>query len=245
MSVTTRQASKSFADDLLSALSDDRIRQVFKELFTDIIKETVDNKFIQIDESIIKLNETITQQNKEICELKERENKLARKLNDLERYSRRNNLIISGLKTSSYAEAGAVGSTASTQASIKAVQDLCNRAFNINLELSDIAAAHRLPNRETNNGPAIPRTIIQFSNPKIRNDIYMAKRKLTESDGFKGIYISENLTELDNKLFSDARELKRKKLIKNTWTMNGQVYIKIGENDNPVRINNCLDLPHS
>ena len=52
-----------------------------------------------------------------------------------------------------------------------------------------------------------------------------------------GIYIQEDLTKENSFLFYQARKLKKKKIIVNTWTQEGEVYYKEKQDSTPKLLN--------
>ena len=152
------------------------------------------------------------------------------KINELAMYNRRDNVIISGLPLVNMAEAASApveGSHRSQSehsgSTEKAVIALFNEKMGVEITPSDISTAHRLPKRNRNEtGP--PAVTVRFSNRKARNKVYGARYKLKTN--LVLIFINEDFTKQSAKLFSETRKLVKAKKIYQTWTKNGNVFIK-------------------
>ena len=150
-----------------------------------------------------------------------------KRIDDLECYSRSENLIIKGLSESSAAER----STAATDlhsgvAALDTYQSVegtvitfFRETLNVDIVPTDISIAHRVKA-----GPkdSVRPVIVRFTNRKARNLVYYAKKSLKSTR----IFISEHLTKTSADLFFKARKLLREKKIHATWTQNGQVLVK-------------------
>ena len=167
-------------------------------------------------------------------------------MNDLEQYSRRENLVISGLHMiGSYASAANRRSTENNpdDGSDTSQQDKSIMAHNftnfvkqrlhIDMNVNDINDIHPLGKPITINGKSTRRLIVRFNNRIIRDNIYYERLQL----GRSGIYISEQLTEKNSELFYQARKLRKAGKFKNTWTSHGAIMVRLPdvvENGRPV-----------
>ena len=52
----------------------------------------------------------------------------------------------------------------------------------------------------------------------------------------KNVFINEDLTRAKQEILYHARKLKKDKIIANTWTKDGQVYIKVDQQDGPTEV---------
>jgi hypothetical protein len=93
-----------------------------------------------------------------------------------EAYTRRDNLIITGLPVRSAAEAASIPDGdgrgehgATTQ---QAVLELCNQHLNVPITPADISITHRLKKQPTAKGP--PAVIVRFTNRIARDTVYAA-----------------------------------------------------------------------
>ncbi|CAL9692200.1 unnamed protein product [Knipowitschia caucasica] len=154
---------------------------------------------------------------------------LERRIDDLEQYTRMEDIIVSGLKTThrSYARATAADATQSGQDAPVQEQHTLERqivAFlesrKISVAPESIAACHTLP---TKNKDAKPTIVMRFVNRKHKVDLLRQAKMLKGT----GVYLNEHLTKKNADIARHARNLRRQNKIQGTWTLNGQVKIKL------------------
>ena len=153
----------------------------------------------------------------------------AQRIEDLEVYSRIDQLIVRGLHENSYAERASLSASAdnaaqtheTVQAIEKTLINFCRDKLNVTVTPLDISNIHRL--KSGPNNPVWP-VIVRFANKKICNEIYSAKKWLKGSPD--RIFVSEHLTKNASNLFYEARKLKKEKKIFSCWMMNGVVYVE-------------------
>ncbi len=73
---------------------------------------------------------------------------------------------------------------------------------------------------------------------KGRKNLYSNTSKVSIS----GIYINEDITPYRQKLYFDARQLRKRGEIHSVWTHHGSIVLKICEQDIPTSIKNHRDL---
>ena len=147
----------------------------------------------------------------------------------LEKYGRRNNLLISGILDSVQDS-----DLESTVTSILSDID-------VNVESREVEECHRFG--KSNNGSK--KTMIRFVNRKhckkaLRNRKQLERIDLKKHHLVSGtrIFINENLTIKNEHLAFNCRQLKKRNYIFGTFTKNGTVYIKQNENSRPLVILN-------
>jgi predicted ribosome quality control (RQC) complex YloA/Tae2 family protein len=153
----------------------------------------------------------------------------AQRIEDIEVYTRCDQLIVRGLAENSYAERASASAATDTAThvsdSVQAVENtfinFCKDRLNVSVSAQDISIIHRL--KAGANDPVRP-IIVRFTNKKIRNNIYSAKKRLKGSTD--RIFITEHLTKHASNLFYLARQLLKEKKIFGCWTTNGQIYVK-------------------
>ena len=110
---------------------------------------------------------------------------VTKKIDNLERYSKRHNLIFNELLPFSYAKATALFSHQSpvcTEFSAdteKAFLQLVNETLNLLITPSEISVAHRLPSKSglsTSSVSACPSVIVRFTNFGARDAVYLPSR---------------------------------------------------------------------
>ena len=82
--------------------------------------------------------------------------------------------------------------------------------------------------------------IVKFTGREKRNLVYRCKRNMPRED--PAIFINEDLTQSRNKLFYDARCMKKHDKIKAVWTQDGHVMVKLTVFSDPVPIQTNNDL---
>lgn len=131
--------------------------------------------------------------------------------NDLEQYSRSNNLRIINLPEDN----GERFETA-TETTEKVVKFL-NEKMNTDIQMKDIDIAHRLGKKTPNKPRAV---IVKFLSRRHKfESMKDRKQKLNGT----GIYISEDLTRMNQMVFSAAR---RNTEVESCWTRNGRIVVK-------------------
>lgn len=185
---------------------------------------------------VVKQQKTLTGLMEEIRELKiiikQRDQRIEfpeQRVDDLEQYSRADDLIITGLETKhqSYAR---VASPAADQRGEDApseelhtlqkqvVQFLTSK--NIHLESHQISACHTPPRKDSKTNPI---TVVKFVNGKHKVEVLKQARKLKGT----GVYVNEHLTKKNAEIARNGRILRKQSEIQATWTRNGKVYIQL------------------
>lgn len=220
---------------LMQASFQPQMSQIIEESFYAQVSDLV-NSIVQ---GVLQgLHNKIDSLEAENVNLKQRVLKLETALDNVEQYSRRNCLKISGVPES----------TEGTTDDI-----VCNiaRAIDVDLNINDIDRSHRLGKSPSSvEGRERPRDIIvKFMSYRVRAKFYKA-RVQTKSRGYKGVFINEHLTKARSKLLYEARRRVKSKQLKNAWSNDGAVMIKLND-ANPERnfdgtvmkINSESDLP--
>jgi len=227
-------------DTLIRALTDKRVMDVLQTAIENAVAKAVSDIKGQLDE-----------QRELISALSAENDDLRHRIEDLESYSRIDNIIVHGL-SESFAETVApqqsststtnVNTLATTSSASSEAQfiEFCTNTLNVKVLSSDISVAHRLPKARSATGPRP--LIVRFTNRKIRSQI-LAARKLLRQNRSK-VFINEHLTKHKSDLFAETRKLQKGKLIASCWTWNGNVYVKTLESKGSkiVMINNMSSL---
>ena len=188
-------------------------------------------------EEVEKQNDDLRKENEDLAkdnlELQKRVAKLESAVDTAEQYSRRNCLRISGIeeKTSENTD--------------NIVLNIAN-AIGVDLDVHDVDRSHRLGKPGT---AAEPRTkhrdiIVKFSTYRQGNAFYRA-RTLTKDNGYKGVFINEDLTKSRSKLLYEARRRVKSGQLKSAWSSDGSILIKTNIDDEEVvsKVNSVSDLP--
>ena len=238
------QRQKSTSEDIIAALLDPAVADALGKALSDLVAKKVEDV---LDTKLNGLMEEVAGLKKELAASKKEVRRLEEEVEELSAYSRCDNLIFHGLRATSYADASStilpsasattpgsasnVPSEPSNRAAELAVIRLANEKLDVPLVSSDISVALRLRSQEV---------IVRFTNRKIRNDIYAARKKLRNAH--EKVFINEHLTPSKATVFKEARELTKRKNIKSSWTYNGNIYIKENDSDNPKKIADVASL---
>ncbi len=148
------------------------------------------------------------------------------KIDQLEQCNKANNIRIAGMKEEEGEDIRAK------------VIDLARDKLKIlNIKVDDIKEAGRLGKL---NGMKIRDVLVKFNNSNMREQMY-SKRKLLISKN-DPIYVNEDLTLYRSQLFFEARKIRKKGQLFGAWTQDGNIMIKVNQNDIPRVVSNNNDL---
>ena len=165
--------------------------------------------------------------------IKEKDDKIAaleRRADELEQYTRKDNVVISGLKTRhrSYARV-ASGESGGEDAPLNELQTLEEQVIHffhskqIAIEKESISACHLLPKRASNRaGQTEPNIIMRFANRKHKTDLLRQGRKLKGTN----VFMNEHLTKKNADMARCARLLRKQNKINSTWTRDCKIWIR-------------------
>ncbi|KAF0299760.1 hypothetical protein FJT64_027593 [Amphibalanus amphitrite] len=151
-------------------------------------------------------------------------------INELEQYSRKNNVVISGLhEHQNESPAGMVVEL--------------GRILDVDIRPGDIDAAHRFG--RPNNGKPRP-IVVRFVTHTKRDQFYRERKNLRDTAPpndsmltrrmLKDVFVADNLTRYNSAVMFAARELKREGRIGSCWTDSGKMKVKTGGRDSPTKI---------
>lgn len=158
----------------------------------------------------------------------ERIDLLEQRVDDLEQYSRADDLVITGLETrhQSYARAtGLSGYQQGEDAPSEELETLEQQVVRfmkskiIPLDKQQISACYILPSKDKKNKPKI---IVKIASRRHKVEILKEAKKLKGT----GVYINEHLTKKNAEIAWTSRTLKKENKIQSTWTRNGKVFIR-------------------
>jgi hypothetical protein len=214
---------EAFGEALTAALTSGRvIEALYQALMPTIekaIREAVD---VAVTELVIKLDDRET----ELATLR-------RRVEDLEAYSRVDNVIVYGLKeataevvTGASHDETTVPATGgeSSGTSEKVFIDFCRTHLRVDIHPSDISVAHRLGKTNRARGPNP--MIVRFSNRKAKLRVLAARKELRAQESCRTIFINEHLTATASSLFAKARAAVKQNLIQKAWTYNGRIFVR-------------------
>ena len=168
---------------------------------------------------------TIAQHTRVIDQLRAENTELRVELDDLQQYSRRNAVRISGIPQPDNEK---------PQDLQKAVVKLIKEDMKVELLDRDICRMHRVgrptpPSDKHPNG--LPRQIIlKFTCYAVRRKVMKARRNLKDLSGHPyRIYINEDLTRKRAHLAQLARAAKVERKIKDTWVLDGKIFVILND----------------
>ena len=230
----------NMTEELIIALRDPRVMEALAGVF--------EAKLQPLLETIDELKTQITNKSTQIVKLQSELHAATSRIEALETYTRRDNLLISGLPVESYVEAAGSGTdneSTANESVERSVLKLFNEKMGVAVKSSDISIAHRLKKRNTNSNQP-PVTIVRFANRKAREAVYTARRRLRDvPTGTAKLFINEDLNKTTAELFYKARQLIRQKVLYSTWTSSCSVYVKDTADPNcrPRKIASLGELP--
>ena len=206
---------KSTLKDLLLEMKEDLLKSVYRSievLETKLFDKEMENN--QLANSIKSLEAEIESQkheNTHLRDLIERNNaNRLEKENEYEQYSRRNNILISGIADA--------GPNESARTSAEKVIDLLNqKKVTVGLSMADIDIAHRLPSKKKSDRDII----VRFVSRNKKEDVLKNRRNLKGT----GIFINEDLTLLNHRVLMSVKR-KREDLVSEVWSKNGKIFYK-------------------
>lgn len=243
--------SANIVEDLIIALRDQRVLEaisaaVIKPLLDSIAELKIEND--QKSEQIAKLQTDLQAANVRIEALERNNNAVqSSRIEALEQYTRRDNLLITGLPVESAADAATSDDGQQNVTLEKSILKLFNDQLGVPVKPSDISIAHRLKKRNLQD-PSPPITIVRFANRKTRDAVYSARRQLRHVVGSQPrIFINEDLNKATASIFRQARQLIRQRVIHSAWTSSCSVFIKVSADPQcrPQKIGTMDDLPRS
>ena len=155
-------------------------------------------------------------------------NNLENKVDAMEQYMRRENVIVSGLNVAhkTFARAADEGDEQDDLAPHAEQQDLEDKVVqffqskDIDLDKKEISACHIIGTKKRGQKPRI---IIRFTNRKSKVALLKQGGKLQGTD----VYVNEHLTMKNGMIAKHARQLKKKREIAGTYTRNGTIFLKL------------------
>lgn len=176
------------------------------------------DKILNLVEEVTELRVRIMERDRKIVELE-------KKVEDLEQYSRLNDVIVTGLKIKprSYAHAVAAGKEEEpgelevSSAEQQVVAFLASKDIHLNVDT--IEACHPLPMKKN----IMPAVILRFANRKNKVALMKQGKKLKGTN----VYLNDHLIKRNADIAKKARFLRKQNKIQNTWVTNCKVYIKL------------------
>ena len=218
---------------LIECLSDENVLRKLRKALEPNSDEISNKVSSMIGQHFKVLQEQISEKNARIVQLEKKVEELIVRYDDLEQYSRRNMIRITGIEE----KAG--------EDTDELVMKMANDLMDTPLDILEIDHSHRV-------GPKSPgkdRTIlVKLATYRSKAKLVTNRRKLNSArvsqvlptHGNK-VYINDDLTKRRTQLLYKARMLKRENKINDAWTYDGRILVKDKVNK-IVPISNELDL---
>lgn len=168
-----------------------------------------------------------------VCDLKKQNDTLQQRVEELEQYTRLNNIEL-------------VGIPESTGEDVYSLAQRAAEKMGVTLSPSQIDVAHRVPTQSQTQPKPI---VMRLTSRKIRDEILMEarKKKLVAKnidDNFpeRPVFFNEHLTPAKKQLMGVLRQKKQEGLFKFVWTRSGTIYVKKTESSTPVKVFSVQDL---
>ena len=217
----------------LSKFIDDR----YDELLRQIKTSNEESKALLLENKVLK---------KTLQELEQKHTTLLKEINEKNQYDRRECIEIRGIPQPDD------GSSESTDQIVKDIGKLVD----VDITDQDISVSHRLPQRKQTSYGQMPRRnagpppiIVKFTRRNIKERLYGARRKLSESTtsdlGYfeeNKIYLAESLTEINRELFRAYLSVKKELKFNYIWTYNGRIFLRENRESSVIRIKSKDDL---
>ena len=218
----TRKLSSSILS--MSGIKDDDFVQV---LIRALSNETVINKLQnavcgQLQKEVAQLRDIIKNKDETINKLEQRVTSLEYGLDEMEQYSRRNSLRISGVMETESEDV------------VKKAMELFNDTMGVTVEEDKIDRIHRV-GKKTEDATKPRQILVKFATYQVRNKV-MRKRSVLKPDQkhtkesaappHSRIFINEDLTKMRSNLLYHARQLKKDKAILDCWSWDGTILVK-------------------
>ncbi|XP_060771961.1 uncharacterized protein LOC132882868 [Neoarius graeffei] len=160
---------------------------------------------------------------------KEKEKRIAileNRVEELEQYTRINDIIVTGLQIQPHSYAGAVARRDGEELNEEDANSVEKQVLaflhskGIEVKSNNIEACHPLPRRSNTGKPVV---IMRFANRKHKMQLLKQGKKLKGSD----VFLNEHLTKKNADIAKKARLLRKQGKIQNTWTQNCKIFIRL------------------
>ena len=198
-------------------------------------------RLLQGQSSMQQLINSLVQSNKKKDEEIKR---LGQRVDELEQYTRRDDVIVNGLKTkprtfasvaSSNPDEKAENTPQHEQESIEDQVISFLRDKDIELSPAEISACHPLPIKDKTKPQPI---VIRFVSRKTKQRLMSNAKKLKGTS----VFINEHLTSKNANIAREARAMVKDRTLNSCWTRNGYVFIKRAERGGTMKVEVIKDV---
>ena len=231
-------------EEFVSLLNNDLVQEAFSKILKPIIELTITELIKPLEKEIGTLTASLKILQAELnakeavittlestnTSLREDLAKAEVNIDSLEQYTRRDNLVITGIPQTFLAATSASLPDArrgieDTSATIDNVVKLFNDVLHIPVKTEDISIAHHLKVKKGQ-----PPVVVRFVRRAMRDTVFRARMILkTHNDGKpmdQQIFINEDLTVYNRKLFTAVRKKVKNNELQSAWTSACRVHVK-------------------
>lgn len=208
----------------------ERVKEEIRDIMNEKIEKLESRMFdIELCNDKLKeentlLKEKIKQQEDRLDSLEDGLNLCFQEQNDLEQYTRKSSIRITGLQDLNKDE--------DIEQTIHIVNDFLKNTVKMNIEKNDINIAHRLgPFKQGQNRPVI----VRFMSRKHKIEACRARKILK---GTKYV-IKEDLTQVNQKFLNDLYNTPN---VETAWSHEGKIYVKLKESGRIQRVYHYTDI---
>lgn len=198
---------------------------------TKVLNDEFQRLINELSERVSTLTADVGNLRKVNSELKVALNTQSQYMEQLEAYSKGDNLIIHGLPSTmaevlNAADGDAVNimheSSAMTESTFVG---FCKETLAVDVKPSDISICHRVKKSEKEKYPPI---MVRFVNRKTREAVLNARYKLKtlNTERRERVYVNEHLTRSAGKINAAARKLFKDGKLQKVWIKNGRIIVK-------------------
>jgi hypothetical protein len=193
-------------------------------------------KVNQVTEKTNRIDDKVQQLTAEKCKIQQELTAAKKEINDLQKQTRKNNIVISGIPVQP--------NGTNVFPILKKIADLLKLTY----YQTDINAAHWLPAR--GGEPRSQPIVVSFVSRLVKNEWLLARRhkqilKAKEIDiNFPDaiVFLNEQLTQETRIIFNTARSMMKEKKMASVWTNDGHVMVRRSPTSRPFRVMCLQDL---
>lgn len=173
----------------------------------EIIKKAVDEVRVPYEKAMEEMRAENARLSEKCASLESQIEQCALSNDDLEQYSRRNCLLISGVPQQEH------------ESTDRIVLNLA-KDLDVNLKVEDIDRSHRVGSK------SVKDIIVKFTSYRSRHELYSRRKSLKDcGPDLCDVYINEALTARRGQLLFDARQLVKKKLLIAAYSTDGKINV--------------------
>ena len=220
------QNDSDFTSDLLQSLHNEDVRDAFKSILTEPLLERIQ----ELEEINQANNDRITALVADLQRAHMEKSEIASELQDLLQYTRRNALRISNPNWVEPQPPMPGQSPEDTEDTDALVLGLA-ATLGVPLQPWEIGRSHRVGKPRLDGTPRP--VLVKFISYNVRHRVYEARKLLKDKPSLKKVYFNEDLTRENGKLAYEARQMKKRGQLADTFTRDGRIYVKKFTNQRP------------